>query len=49
MIQPVGAGSFREALRYGAEIFHALKAVLKARGKPPPWGMRGLCAEFAEQ
>ena len=41
MIQPVGAGSFREALRYGAEIFHALKAVLKARGLLPPWGMRG--------
>ena len=32
MIQPVGAKSFSEALRYGAEIFHALKAVLKAKG-----------------
>ncbi|MFZ5604318.1 MAG: phosphopyruvate hydratase [Pseudomonadota bacterium] len=32
MIQPVGAPSFREALRWGAEIFHSLKAVLKARG-----------------
>jgi enolase len=32
MVQPVGAPSFREALRYGTEIFHALKAVLKARG-----------------
>jgi enolase len=32
MILPVGAPSFREALRYGAEIFHALKSVLKKRG-----------------
>ena len=31
MIMPVGAPSFSEALRYGAEIFHALKAVLLAR------------------
>jgi enolase len=32
MIQPVGAPDFREALRYGAEIFHALKSVLKNEG-----------------
>ncbi len=32
MILPVGAPSFSEALRYGAEIFHHLKAVLKQRG-----------------
>ncbi len=32
MILPVGAPSFSEALRYGAEIFHALKAVLNQRG-----------------
>jgi enolase len=32
MILPVGASSFSEALRYGAEIFHTLKRVLKARG-----------------
>jgi len=32
MIMPVGAPSFREALRMGAEIFHTLKSVLKARG-----------------
>jgi enolase len=31
MIAPVGATSFREALRAGAEVFHALKAVLKGR------------------
>jgi len=32
MILPVGAPSFSEALRYGTEVFHALKAVLAARG-----------------
>jgi enolase len=32
MVMPVGAQSFREALRTGAEIFHALKNVLKKRG-----------------
>ena len=32
MIQPVGASSFKEALRMGAEVFHALKTVLKAKG-----------------
>jgi enolase len=32
MILPVGAGSVREAVRYGAEVFHALKSVLKGRG-----------------
>jgi enolase len=32
MIQPVGAGSFKEALRMGAEIFHHLKKELAAKG-----------------
>lgn len=32
MVMPVGASSFREALRWGAEIFHSLKAVLKEKG-----------------
>ncbi|WP_130863985.1 phosphopyruvate hydratase [Bacilliculturomica massiliensis] len=32
MVMPVGAGSFREGLRMGAEVFHSLKAVLKAKG-----------------
>jgi enolase len=32
MVMPVGAGSFREGLRCGAEIFHSLKAVLKGKG-----------------
>ena len=32
MIIPVGAPSFREAVRYGAEVFHALKKILGVRG-----------------
>ena len=32
MIAPIGAPTFKEALRQGAEIYHALKAVLKKRG-----------------
>ncbi|HTQ99294.1 MAG TPA: phosphopyruvate hydratase, partial [Candidatus Acidoferrum sp.] len=32
MVQPVGAPNFREALRYGAEVFHSLKSVLKKQG-----------------
>ena len=32
MIMPVGAKSFREALRVGAEIFHSLRSVLQAKG-----------------
>ncbi|WP_288481138.1 phosphopyruvate hydratase [uncultured Deinococcus sp.] len=32
MIMPVGAPTFREALRYGAETFHTLKKVLSAKG-----------------
>ncbi len=32
MILPVGASSIREAVRYGAEVFHALKSVLHSRG-----------------
>jgi enolase len=32
MVMPVGAESFAEALRMGAEIFHALKSVLKEKG-----------------
>lgn len=32
MVQPVGAKTFSEGLRWGTEIFHHLKAVLKARG-----------------
>src|SRR6202020_2501779 len=32
MIAPVGAGTFSEALRWGAETYHALKAVLRENG-----------------
>lgn len=32
MIMPVGAPTFKEGLRWGAEVFHALKKILKARG-----------------
>jgi enolase len=32
MIAPVGAGTFSEAVRWGAEVYHSLKSVLKARG-----------------
>ncbi len=32
MVAPVGAPSFAEALRYGAETFHALKSILKKKG-----------------
>ncbi|WP_141014066.1 phosphopyruvate hydratase [Nocardioides sambongensis] len=32
MIAPIGAASFRDALRSGAEVYHALKSVLKSRG-----------------
>jgi len=41
MIMPVGAGSFREALRYGAEVFHALKKVLHDRGLSTAVGDEG--------
>ena len=32
MITPIGAATFSEALRWGAEVYHALKAVVKQRG-----------------
>ncbi|MGB3550786.1 MAG: phosphopyruvate hydratase [Candidatus Binatus sp.] len=41
MIVPVGAPSFAEALRMGAEIFHALAVVLKTRGFPTTVGDEG--------
>jgi enolase len=41
MILPVGAPSFREALRYGAEVFHALKKLLAARGLSTAVGDEG--------
>jgi enolase len=41
MIRPIGASSFKEGLRMGAEIFHALKSVLKARGLSTAVGDEG--------
>lgn len=41
MVQPVGAANFREAVRMGAEIFHALKKVLSARGLSTAVGDEG--------
>ena len=41
MIRPVGAASFKEALRMGAEVFHALKSVLHAKGLSTAVGDEG--------
>ena len=41
MIQPTGASSFSEALRHGAEVFHALKSVLKKGGLSTAVGDEG--------
>ena len=41
MIMPKGAPTFAEALRYGAEVFHALKSVLKDRGLSTAIGDEG--------
>jgi enolase len=41
MILPVGAPSFKEALRYGAEVFHTLRSVLSARGMTTTVGDEG--------
>ena len=41
MIMPVGANSFREALRMGAEVFHALKKVLGDKGYSTAVGDEG--------
>ena len=41
MIAPVGAPSFREGLRYGAEVYHELKKVLSARGLSTGLGDEG--------
>jgi enolase len=41
MIAPIGAPSFRESIRWGAEIYHALKSVLKKRGLATSVGDEG--------
>ena len=48
MIIPVGAPSFREALRYGAEVFHALKKILHDRGISTAVGDEGGFAPSVE-
>lgn len=41
MILPIGAPSFREAIRYGAEVFHALKKIIDGRGMSTAVGDEG--------
>ncbi len=41
MIAPIGAATFSEALRWGAEVYHALKGVLKSRGLATSVGDEG--------
>ncbi|MCP2258989.1 enolase (EC 4.2.1.11) [Streptoalloteichus tenebrarius] len=41
MIAPIGAESFREALRWGTEVYHALKSVLKTKGLATGLGDEG--------
>jgi enolase len=41
MIAPIGAPTFREALRYGAEVYHTLKSVLKRKGLATGLGDEG--------
>jgi enolase len=41
MVAPIGATTFRDALRWGAEVYHALKAVLKGRGLSTGLGDEG--------
>ena len=41
MVAPIGAETFRESLRWGAEVYHALKAVLKKRGLATSIGDEG--------
>ena len=41
MILPLGAPSLREAVRYGAEVFHALKKIIDAKGMPTSVGDEG--------
>jgi enolase len=41
MVMPLGAPSFAEALRWGTEIFHALRGLLKSRGQSTGVGDEG--------
>ncbi|WP_296132505.1 phosphopyruvate hydratase [Corynebacterium sp.] len=48
MIAPIGAESFKEALRMGAEVYHALKSVVKSKGLSTGLGDEGGFAPEAE-
>ena len=48
MIIPVGAPTFREAMRYGAEVFHALKKIIDAKGMSTAVGDEGGFAPSVE-
>jgi len=48
MIIPVGAPTFREAVRYGAEVFHALKKIIDAKGMSTAVGDEGGFAPSVE-
>src|SRR4051812_22322490 len=41
MIVPIGAPTFREAVRYGAQVFHALKKLIDSKGMPTTVGDEG--------
>ncbi|WP_127782169.1 phosphopyruvate hydratase [Rhodococcus sp. X156] len=41
MVAPIGAASFRESLRWGTEVYHALKSVLKSKGMSTGLGDEG--------
>ncbi len=41
MLVPIGAPTFREAMRYGAEVFHTLKKLIDAKGMPTTVGDEG--------
>jgi len=41
MIQPIGAPSFKEGLRFGVEVFHTLKSILKSKGQVTAVGDEG--------
>ena len=49
MIIPRSAGNIAEAVRYGAEVFHALKQVLKERGYPTTVGDEGGYAPYVRE
>ena len=48
MIAPIGAPTFREALRYGAEVYHTLKSVIKDKGLSTGLGDEGGFAPSVE-